>query len=79
MLLSVPFKKLLLVNSKVLHEFFVFDLFAALMVTLDLVLKFLDTIALISIFLEFFTSEVVAIEELLLEQTDRVIIIFKSL
>lgn len=50
-LLSVPFEKLLFVNSQVLHEFLVLDLFAAFVITLDLVFEFFNTVALISIFL----------------------------
>lgn len=79
MLFTVPLKELFLVDAQVLHELFVFDLLAAFVVAFDLVLKFFHAIALIAVFLKFFPAEVGAIEELLLEESDRVIIIFKAL
>lgn len=79
LLLSVPLKKLFLVHSQVLHELFVFDLLASFMVSLDLVFHFFHTVSLVSVFLQLFPSEVAAIQELLFEETHRLIIIFEAL
>jgi len=66
----VPLKKLFLMNSQMLHELLVFNLLPTLVITLDLILQFFHTIALASIFLKFFSSEVVAIKKLLFKESD---------
>ena len=75
----MPLNEFFLVNPQVLHELLVLDLLPPLMVSLDLILHFLDTVALISVLLEFFPPKVVAVKELLLEESYRFIIIFKTL
>lgn len=56
-----------------------FDLFPPLVVALDLVLQPFHTITFVAVLLEFFSSEVVAVEKLLLEEAHRLIILFKTL
>jgi hypothetical protein len=77
--LAVPFKELFLVDPQVLHKLFVLDLLPSFMIALDLVFQFLYPVAFVAILLELFPSEVVAIEELLLEEAHGVIILFKAL
>lgn len=77
--LAVPFKELFLVDPQVLHKLFVLDLLPSFMIALDLVFQFLHPVAFVPILLELFPSEVVAVEELLLEEAHGVIILFKAL
>lgn len=62
-----------------LHKLLMFDLFPPLVVALDLVLQPFHTITFVAVLLEFFSSEVVAVEKLLLEEAHRLIILFKTL
>lgn len=62
-----------------LHKLLMFDLFPPLVVALDLVLQSFHTITFVAVLLEFFSSEVVAVEKLLLEEAHGLIILFKTL
>ena len=79
LLLAVPLEELLLVHSQVLHELLVLYLLAPLMVGLHLVLHLLHPVPLVAVFLQFFPPEIAPVQQLLLEQPDRLIIIFDSL
>ena len=76
---AVPLEDLLLVDAEVLHELLVLDFLPPFVIGLDLVFHFLNSVAFVPILLEFFPAEVVAVEELLLEESQRFIIIFKTL
>jgi hypothetical protein len=75
----MPLQKFLLVDTQVLHELLMFDLLPTLVVTLHLVLQLLHTVALVSILLQFLPPKVVTVQQLLLEQPHRFIIIFYTL
>ena len=65
---AVPFEDFLLVDAEVLHKLLVLDFLAPFVIGFDLVFHFFHAVALVAILLEFFPAEVVAVEELLLEE-----------
>ncbi len=66
-------------NPQVLHKLLMLYLFPPLMITLHLVLQLLHSVSLIPVLGELLPAEIAPVEELLLEQPHRFIIIFNIL